>query len=75
MLEAAAVTSVLMIRFVSHNSVGALWWDKCRSYCCDHQEDIGQHGCPFSIGSHGLSYYVCINGNWYQVSCLVGRRV
>jgi hypothetical protein len=46
--------SVRVMHFVCHNTAGALWWDKCRSYGCDHQEDVRQHGCPFSIGSHGI---------------------
>jgi hypothetical protein len=54
MLGVATVTLESIMRFVCHNIVGALRWDKCRSYGCDHQEDIRQHGCPFSIGSHGV---------------------
>lgn len=65
--------SASIMRFISHDPVSALWWDKCRSYSCDHQEDIRQHGLPFPIGSHGVLFFVCTVDNWYRVAVPVGR--
>ena len=77
MLGVAAVMSVPIMHFISHNTLGASQWDKCRSYCCDHQEDVGQHRSPFSIGSHGVLVVSCCAvkvDNWYQVTSPVARR-
>jgi hypothetical protein len=55
----ARIGSVSVFRFISDNTIGALRWEKCRSYCCNHDDEIGRHVGPFPTERHGMEYYAC----------------
>ena len=69
----AAIMSVPLLRYKPDNTMGALWLDKSRSYCCNHHDDIGRHVGPLPTERHGVECCVYAVAKCDEFLCRRGK--